>query len=62
MNTEQQAREEFATLYEEVKADAKSVGCAITKKVLWEQFIENGIEYERFPADAAKWKMPRSTK
>jgi len=62
MRTEQQAREEFSTLYEEVKADSRKDGGSITKKVLWDQFIENGIEYERFPKDATAWKMPRSTK
>lgn len=57
-----QARREFAILYEELKRDCKQDGGHVTKSTLWETFIENGIENERFPKEAASWKMPRSTR
>lgn len=62
MKTQDEARREFSILYEEVKADCKRDGGHVTKSVLWDQFIENGIADERLPKDAVNWKMPRSTK
>jgi hypothetical protein len=62
MKTQVEARREFAILYEEVKLDAARDGGHVTKSVLWETFIEHGIDDERFPANAVKWKMPRTTK
>lgn len=62
MKTQEQAREEFASAYESMRAENARDGGIFSKRVLWETFIENGIDYDRFPADAVNWKMPRSTK
>ena len=62
MRSQDEARKEFSILYEEIKADCARDGGHVTKSVLWETFIENGIENERFPKNAKNWKMPRSTK
>ena len=62
MKTQDEARREFAILYEEVKLDAARDGGSVIKSELWETFITHGIEDERFPENATAWKMPRSTK
>jgi hypothetical protein len=62
MKTQQEARSEFSILYEDMKAENKYDGGLVNKSDLWEQFIETGIEDGKFPTDAKKWKMPRSTK
>jgi predicted acetyltransferase len=60
--TQTEAREEFAKLYESMREENARDGGLVRKSELWEQFIENGIEEERFPPDALTWKMPRSTR
>lgn len=62
MKTQDEARKEFANLYEALKDDAKREGYSVNKSAEWERFISHGIEEETLPANANTWRMPRSTK
>ena len=60
MQTELQARKEFAAYFLDLKASMAREGATVEKFAEWGRFIESQIEEGNFPAEAVNWKCPRS--
>lgn len=60
MMNEAQARKKFAAYFLDLKASMAAEGGKVGKSAEWERCIEHWIEEGDVPADAMKWKCPRS--
>lgn len=60
--TEAQARSKFAAYFLDLKADAVSAGATVSKQSEWQLFILVEMEEGRIPAEAIRWKCPRTLK
>lgn len=60
MKTEQQVRREFAAYFLDLKESIESEGGKVAKSDEWGFFIQHLVDNGELPADAVKWKCPRS--
>lgn len=62
MQSELEARRQFAAYYTDLKADADRGGYRVSKTEEWERFVAAGLENGDYPATAKDWRCPRSFK
>lgn len=62
MKTEQQARHAFAAYFLDLKAslEREGAGAKANKQHEWETCIAHWVSEGEAPAEAVKWKCPRS--
>lgn len=60
MLTEAQARRTFAAYFLDLKTSMAAEGGQVAKAAEWERCIAHWIEEGTAPAEASKWKCPRS--